>query len=267
MPDFSTLEDTLFVPMLGRIYASEKFPHILYDPKALEIKEELPNDLKGKDTQTQYTLMASAVRSKNMDRFICDFLKRNPDGIIAELGCGLETTFWRNGQEGGVWYEIDLPNVIEYRESLLGHQQRDITIAADAFGESWIRQIRQQHPDAPLLVTASGLFYYFPREQVLELFRKLGNYPMVEVVFDTVNSKGMKRMSKYMKQVGHEDAAMYFYVDSGKDLAAQSGGTLLTEEPYYAHTEKHSLSPITALTMKISDQFSMVKMIHLRLSH
>lgn len=266
MPNFSTIEDTLFVPMLGRIYASENFPHVLYDPKALELKDQLPQNLKGQNSQTQYTLMASAVRSKNMDRYICDFLKRNPDGIIAELGCGLETAFWRNGQEGGVWYEIDLPNVIEYRKSLLEQQERDITIAADAFGESWIAQIRQAHPDAPLLVTASGLFYYFPQQQVLELFRKLGNYPQVEVVFDTVNSKGMKRMSKYMKQVGHEEAVMYFYVDSGKDMAAQVGGTLLAEQPYYAYTKKHDLTPITALTMKISDRFSMVKMIHMRLS-
>ena len=76
MPEFSTVEDTLFVPMLGRIYASENFPHILRDEKALELKPQLPADLKGQDTQTQYTLMASAVRSTNMDRYIQDFMKR-----------------------------------------------------------------------------------------------------------------------------------------------------------------------------------------------
>ena len=33
MPDFNTVEDTLFVPMLGRIYCSEKFPNILCDKR------------------------------------------------------------------------------------------------------------------------------------------------------------------------------------------------------------------------------------------
>ena len=48
MSKLGVLEDTLFVPMLGRIYASEYCPQILYDPKALELKKKLPSDLLGK---------------------------------------------------------------------------------------------------------------------------------------------------------------------------------------------------------------------------
>ena len=33
MAKLGIIEDTLFVPMLGRIYASEHFPQILYDQK------------------------------------------------------------------------------------------------------------------------------------------------------------------------------------------------------------------------------------------
>ena len=36
MSKLGVVEDTLFVPMLGRIYASEHYPQILYDKKALE---------------------------------------------------------------------------------------------------------------------------------------------------------------------------------------------------------------------------------------
>ena len=89
MPDFSTVEDTLFVPMLGRIYATENFPHILNDQKAMELKPRLPKNLKGQDTQTQYTLMASAVRSTNMDRYIRAFMDREPEGVVVQLGCGM----------------------------------------------------------------------------------------------------------------------------------------------------------------------------------
>ena len=38
MSKLGVVEDTLFVPMLGRIYASEHYPQILYDKKALELK-------------------------------------------------------------------------------------------------------------------------------------------------------------------------------------------------------------------------------------
>lgn len=266
MPDFSTVEDTLFVPMLGRIYASLKFPNILKDEKALELQGKLPKDIKGQDTQTQYTLLASAVRSTNMDRYVKEFMKRNPDGIIVLLGAGLETTYFRNDNGRNLWYEVDLPSVIDYRRGLLGESKRDICIAADAFGSEWIEKIRAAHPKNPILVAASGLFYYFEEEKVINLFKQLKNYGQIELLFDTVNSSGMKRMSKYMKQVGHEDAPMFFYVDQVKDLAEKIGGSVLNEEPYYAHTERKGLGLVTRISMNVSDKCMMVKMEHLKLN-
>ena len=61
MPKLGIVEDTLFVPMLGRIYASEHCQQILFDQKALELKEKLPSGLLNAERQSQYTLLASAV--------------------------------------------------------------------------------------------------------------------------------------------------------------------------------------------------------------
>ena len=55
MQTLGVVEDTLFVPMLGRIYASEHCPQILYDKKALELKKRLPLDLIEQNMQNQYT--------------------------------------------------------------------------------------------------------------------------------------------------------------------------------------------------------------------
>ena len=54
MSKLGVVEDTLFVPMLGRIYASEHYPQILYDKKALELKKKLPSDLIKQNMQSQY---------------------------------------------------------------------------------------------------------------------------------------------------------------------------------------------------------------------
>ena len=61
MSKLGVVEDTLFIPMLGRIYASEYCPQILYDPKALELKKKLPSSLPEQDGQSEYTLLASAA--------------------------------------------------------------------------------------------------------------------------------------------------------------------------------------------------------------
>lgn len=131
-----------------------------------------------------------------MDRTIRDFLARKPDGVIVQLGCGLETTFYRNDNGRTRWYEVDLPNVIAYRRTLLPEQKREIYLAGDAFDDGWFKRVRTDVPDAPLLVTASGLFHYFQEDQVLSLLRMLSQYGNIEVVFDAVSQKGLAMMQK-----------------------------------------------------------------------
>ena len=207
MSKLGIVEDTLFVPMLGRIYASEHCPQVLYDEKALELKKKLPPGLLGKSGQSQYTLLASAARSANMDRFIRAFLERRPDGVIVQLGCGLETTYYRCDNGRIRWYAVDLPHVVEYRRALLPEPEREIYLAGDAFAEEWIKQIRADVPDAPILVTAGGLFHYFEESKGVGLLRMLTGFGEIEIVFDSVSKSGMAMMrKKYMKQVGHGDA-------------------------------------------------------------
>ena len=268
MPQLGVVEDTLFVPMLGRIYASQHCPQVLYDPKALELKKKLPSGLLEQDRQSQYTLIASAVRSANMDRFIRAFLERRPDGVIVQLGCGLETAYYRCDNGKTHWYAVDLPHVIAYRRKLLPEPERETYLAGDAFAEDWIRQIRAGAPDAPILVAAGGLFHYFEEAKVLGLFQMLRPFGEVEVVFDAVSKSGMAMMrKKYMRQVGHADAQMFFYVDSGKKLAQKIGGNakILAEESYYNAIPKKGLLLATKACMGVSDRLRMVKMIHLRI--
>lgn len=267
MQKLGVVEDTLFVPMLGRIYASEHCPQILYDKKALELKNKLPSDLIEQNKQNQYTLLASASRSANMDRFIQSFLERRPNGVIVQLGCGLETTYYRCDNRRTHWYAVDLPHVIDYRRELLPELERETYLAGDAFSEEWIRQVRTEFPDAPILVTAGGLFHYFEENKVISLLRMIGQSGNMEVVFDTVNKKGMAMMQKkYMKQVGHADAQMFFYVDSAEELAAKIRGNVkvIAEEPYYRYIPKNGLKLSTKVSMAVSDQFKMVKMICLK---
>ena len=267
MQTLGVVEDTLFVPMLGRIYAAEHCPQILYDKKALELKNKLPSDLIEQNKQNQYTLLASATRSANMDRFIQSFLERRPNGVIVQLGCGLETTYYRCDNRRTHWYAVDLPHVIDYRRELLPELERETYLAGDAFSEDWIRQVRTEFPDAPILVTAGGLFHYFEENKVISLLRMIGQSGNMEVVFDTVNKRGMTMMKKkYMKQVGHADAQMFFYVDAAEELAAKIRGNVkvIAEEPYYRYIPKNGLKLSTKVSMAVSDQFKMVKMICLK---
>ncbi len=263
----TTIEDTLFIPVMGRIYASEQFPNILKDEKALELKSKIPDHLRGKKIQNQYAALAGAVRSANMDRYIQDFLKRNPSGAVVQLSCGLETTFYRCDNGKAVWYEVDVPDIIDYRKSLLRESERDRCFAGNAFACQWLEEIRLQNPMVPVLVLAGGLLHYFPKNKIIALMHRFQSYGNVELVFDALNDQGMKRMSGYMKQIGHEDNSGYFYVNSGQELCREIGGgaELMLDEKFFSHVDLSNLGFLARYSMRKADRHGMMKMVALKL--
>ena len=131
-----------------------------------------------------------------------------------------------------------------------------------------LQVLATQVPSVPnmtlILAVAVGVGIFL----VIALLRMIGQFGNMEVVFDTVNKRGMTMMKKkYMKQVGHADAQMFFYVNSAEELAAKIGGNVkvIAEEPYYRYIPKNGLKLSTKVSMTVSDQFKMVKMIHLKL--
>ena len=79
----------------------------------------------------------------------------------------------------------------------------------------------------------------------------------------------MSRMAKYMKQLNHEDAKMYFYVNNAKELAKEISDKafVIEERAYYSRLfNKKGMKLSTRLSMYFSDKFHMVKMIGLKLN-
>ena len=99
--------------------------------------------------------------------------------------------------------------------------------------------------------------------------KKLCSIPNAQLVFDTVNSIGMKQMARYMKQIGHEKAEMFFFVDDAKELASEISDTVtvMEERDYYSKVKnRKGMKLMTRISMSVSDKFHMVKMIRLKLS-
>jgi len=262
--EFNKISKTLFIPMRGRIYSTEHFPNILKDDIALKLKDKLPPEEK---VQSQYTYIASAVRSRNIDRYIDNFLKINPDGVIVELGCGLETTYFRHPNIKSSFYDLDLPEVIDYREKRIPLGEHQKLIKGDLFKKDWIEKIKSEIGNKPVLIVVGGVFHYFQRENVISAIKNMLNFDNIELVFDALNSLGIKGIKKYMNDLGHSDTAMYFYVNDVNEFAKEIGPDVkvLEEIKYYSQTPKDGLDFWTKVQMSGADLFYMVKMIHLKL--
>ena len=269
MAELSTVSETLFVPMLGRIYSSKEHPSVFRDEFALSFENKLPKDLLTKGHQSEYTLMASAIRSKNIDDVVRKFLEKNPDSIVVELGCGLETTFLRCDNGKVRWYFLDLPEVLDFRATVLPPSERNVVLPESMLERGWMEKVKAEADGKPILVLAEGLLYYFTKKDVLEMLRSISSILGGIIVFDTVNHSGIQMMSRYMKQVGHADAAMFFYVDKAEALANEIGPriSVIEEKPFYRGIPRKEMKSFsTRVSMTVSDWFSMVKLITLKLA-
>lgn len=267
MSNLTKVSETLNIPMNGRIYSSKFTPKFFYDEKAIELYEKYPKDFKNSFEDEEYTYIASAMRSKNMDIYIKEFLNRNPKGSIVNLGCGLESLFERNDNNMANWFELDFSNVLDIRNKYFPEKDRDYYLPYSIFDYKWMDEVKKISKE-PILLIAAGLFHYFEEDKIIEFMNSLEKIAPVEIVFDAVSSWGIERSRKYMKKMGREDALMYFSVDKPEELIKKCRVKikLIKEEKYYSNANyKSKIQFSTKIKIKISDLFNMVKMIHFRI--
>jgi O-methyltransferase involved in polyketide biosynthesis len=160
--------ETLLWTLYHRSIEARRPDAILEDPRAVALVDVIdypfaerfgPGD-RGPLSQWQ------ALRVRTFDREVRRFLAAHPDGTVVALGEGLETQFWRidNGQVR--WVTVDLPEVVEVRERLLPHGERQAVVARSALDQHWLDEVDASRG---LLITAQGLFMYLDFEAVEHL--------------------------------------------------------------------------------------------------
>lgn len=155
MNDFKGVADTLYLPLTARIYVSKHFPDYFYDEKALSLENEMPYDEITKKSG-EYFEMAGACRFFVTDGIVRKFIDENVKCNIINIGCGLETSFFRIKPDATnvTFYETDLPEVIEMRKKVLGECDGEVLIPGDMFDFSWAEGIDKSKP---ALITVIGV--------------------------------------------------------------------------------------------------------------
>ena len=257
--------DTLFIPLVARIDVSKRYPEYFYDEAALSLEKYIPDE-KIRRRSFDYVYLASVSRCYNMDCMVSNFIKNHGRCNIINLGAGLETIYFRLKNQEAIFYEIDLPEVIEKRRLALGEFKNDILLGGDLFGLEWIRKV---DTSLPSFFIASGVFHYFPENQVVELIQKLKeSFPQGELAFDATNWWGIKFAAWYVRSTGNTSAQMYFFVNNCEEFARKTGTVLLERRPFFIDARRilaGRLGRITRLFLKIADSSGCANLIHLRL--
>jgi len=147
------------------------------------------------------------ARSKRFDIIINNFLKDNPYGTIINIGCGLDTTYERINNQSVIWYDLDLPDVIELRRKFLMESDKRKFIASSFLDTDWLNKIQR---DNKIMFISTGVFVYFEESAIKDfLIRIADRFPEAELFFDVTSPKGMQIANQVIKESGL-DSSSYF---------------------------------------------------------
>ena len=218
----NSIQETLVIPLFGRLVCSEHFPNLFSDPEARRICESLDYDFAGKRKKMEspaglFGALEVAQRQYDLRCEVEAYLKEHPAAAVVNLGCGLDDTFSKvdNGLCRG--YNLDFPDVIDVRNELLPAGKRETNLACDLNDFTWMDAIDASHG---AVFFAAGVFYYFRTEDVKKLFAAMAErFPGAALTFDSCNERGAKLMRRtWLKEAGITDVSAFFSLEDETGL-------------------------------------------------
>ena len=222
----NSIQETLVIPLFGRLVCSERFPQLFSDPSAKRICDSLDYDFAGKRKKMEspaglFGALEVAQRQYDLRCEAEAYLKEHPKAAVVNLGCGLDDTFSQvdNGLCRG--YNLDFPDIIAIRNELLPAGEREANLACDLNDYAWMDTIDAEHG---AVFFAAGVFYYFRTEDVKRLFDAMAKgFPGAVLAFDACNGRGAKLMRRtWLKEAGITDVSAFFSLEDEKELETWS---------------------------------------------
>ncbi|MBV1872888.1 MAG: class I SAM-dependent methyltransferase [Gammaproteobacteria bacterium] len=181
------VQETMLIPLLYRALELKEENPIVQDEMAQQILEQVDYDFVQLDANFNDDSLAWPIRAATFDRLIKQFIEKNPEATIINLGSGLDTTFFRVDNGKIHWYDIDLEDSIALRRQFIGETDRLKFIASSAFDTDWFKEIK--HRDKGVFIISAGMFIYFDHFEIQELISKMAHeFPQSELIFDTVSN-------------------------------------------------------------------------------
>lgn len=261
-----TVQETLVIPLYARKRAAEIFPNLYEDQTAAKIIEQIDYDFSAVEktsgkTMYRFGFLEVAMRQNDLAYEVKDYLKIHPKAAVVNLGCGLDDTGKKCDNGECKIYNLDFESVIAVRNQLLPAGEREENVACDLNDTAWFEKI---DASGGAVFFASGVFYYFLKEQVQALVCKMAErFPGGKTVFDAANKTAVKMIAKtWLKTAKIKDIGAYFAVSKAKkELPPWSDKITVSSRGYmlgYNDLKDKSVSGFFRFLAKVGD--NMMKM-------
>lgn len=192
-PGLTEVPETMLWTLHNRASEAARSDGCIRDPKCLEIYHAIDYDYERSFGKAE---PSHGIRSQLFDDRLREFLTTHPNGIIVNLGEGLETQRFRINAPGALWLSVDLPQSIALRERFITPDAQHLHVAASALDTVWFNAVP---PGRAVFITAQGLMMYFREEEVATLIKAMAvRFPGAYFMFDHI----CPRLSRHTLSAG-----------------------------------------------------------------
>src|SRR5512133_3493132 len=151
---FTKEKETMLMTMSGRAMQSQWRDPILRDPWAEEamrhIDYDMSKQLKGVASWSMWKDIGptiNATRAATLDQLTSSCLADQPDAVVLQVGCGMDSRAFRVNPPAGVeWFDVDYPDVIDLRRQLFPERASYHQIGAPVEDLRWLDQVPRDRP-------------------------------------------------------------------------------------------------------------------------
>jgi len=223
-----TVSKTLYIPLYGRSYVSRR-GLFLKDEKAEAIWEQEAFLLKGKSA-SKWLAFYMGIRAAVFDAWVREKMEEKKDAVILHLGCGMDSRAFRLHGGKALWYDVDLPEVIEERKRYYSESDTYRMLAGDMRKDDWLSRIPK---GKRAVVVMEGLSMYLRLEELKALMEGLsGHFDELSLLMDCYSLFAAKA-SKYKNPVR----------DVGVSRVHGLDDPTLLQKDRFVFVKEHSMTP------------------------
>ena len=219
-PTLNGSSETMLQSFYARYQYSKSKNSKFYDAKAVEVVNKIDYDF---SAASKDTTMGKGVVARTIvfDELVMDFIASNPDCTVVNIGCGLDTRFYRMDNGKITWYNLDLPETIAIRNQIFQESGRVSTIGISALDPAWTKEIKVR---GKMLFIIEGLSMYLTAEengQILKIIKD--NFDNAYVLMECLAKMWVKR-ERIEKSIEQTGSKFVFGADYFEDLGNMTEG-------------------------------------------
>lgn len=234
---FGDIQETALIPLAIKASETARTNARIRDEKAKEIIETLGVDVSKYDPFLSHEgVVARTIMFRDV---LIKLLKKHPDALCINLGCGFDDKFSQVDNGRLTWFDVDLPDQIAVRRKVYEDRDRCTMLDGSALESDWTAQLPKKDMN---IIVMEGVLEYFSKEQVKTCLNMLCDSFGHGYLLAELHSPFLEKHGKHHDAVKHTNATFGWGTKSGREyLDLEPRMKLVLERSYNEEMKKYSV--------------------------